>query len=341
MIASLRLAHFRPYEERTFTFEPGLNLICGPNAVGKTTVLEALYLLISGRSFRAQQLPECIRQGAESFFLEAAFLRHGISQRLSFALSPHEKRLMYNQTACPSLTALLGVLQGTILIPDDNQLLKGAPQGRRRYLDIQLAQIDPLYVHHLSRYTRALTQRNALLKSKSALAIEAWEAMLAVSGDYVMVERHKAVVELEIQVKALYQQLGGESETISLLYKPSMTASTYRDQLAKTRKRELDLGFTLQGPHRDELEICLNGKPARFFASEGQQRTLISSLRMAEWRRLATHTGAQPLFLIDEVGLGLDSRRRELLFQQIAQMGQVIMTATEPLTSLPLHTIPL
>lgn len=342
ILRTLYLHNFRCYHEAHFEFCEGINKICGANAQGKTTILEAIYFLIAGRSFRAAQTSELIRFGASSFYIEALFTKHGIDQTLKIAYNGKERKIVYNSTVCHSSTELLGLLQGVIISPDDASLVKGGPLLRRHFLDLQLALVDPLYIHHLSRYTRAMRQRNVLLRAKNPVTLHSWEYEMANSAAYLMQQRLEAVNDLQKNSRQLYAELNHESEVLQLNYKTGTPAGLdssalkkyHLDQFQKLRQREMLLGYTLTGPHKDDLTIAIGTKEARFFASEGQQRSCVTAMRLAEWQRLYTITNELPLMLIDDIGISLDSRRREKIFNHLGTLGQVFVSATdEPETS--------
>ncbi len=159
-LRSLFLQQFRNYKEAYFEFSPSLNLICGPNALGKTSLLEAIHYLMIGRSFRPGHHQDLIKVGCDTFYLEAIFCKYNVDQKLRLHANAKERRIIYNSTALASSSNLLGLIQGVVMTPDDVNLVKGPPALRRQFLDIQIAQIDPLYVHHLGRYSRAMRQRN-------------------------------------------------------------------------------------------------------------------------------------------------------------------------------------
>lgn len=313
-------------------------MIHGANARGKTTVLEAINLFITGRSFRSSQTSDLIKLGASAFYIEATFVKHQIEQVLKIHCEGTGKRIFYNRTLCPSAASLLGILPGVAVIPDDAALVKGSPVLRRHYLDLQMAQTDPLYVHHLTRYHRAMRQRNALLRTKSIATLGSWEYEMANSAAYLVQQRIRAVKELEKSGQELYCKLSGEEELLSLEYKIntqdqelSELRAFYLAQYDKHRRREMDLGCTLAGPHKDDFIISIGQKEVRFFASEGQQRSCVAALRCAEWARLNRLGDEAPLMLIDDFGVSLDSTRRERLLNHVEGLGQVFLTATHEL----------
>ncbi|MBA3816557.1 MAG: DNA replication/repair protein RecF [Parachlamydiaceae bacterium] len=353
-LRSLYLHNFRIYEEAFYEFGPKINVISGPNARGKTSILEAIYFLMTGRSFRQTQVSDMIRHGASSFYIEASFIKHGIEQTLRVHCSGKDRRIVYNNTLCASSSDLLGLLLGAVIHPDDATVVKGAPEARRHLLDVQIAQANPLYIHHLTRYNRAMRQRNHLLRAKTAATIESWEHEMANSAAYIVYQRLQTIEDLQEKGQRLHNLICGGNDTLELAYKSAAVLRSisvadidilqlrtyYLEQYSKQRKREMELGVTLIGPHKDDVFIGLNTNEARFFASEGQQRSCVAALRLAEWECLKANSYEMPLMLIDDVGMSLDYSRRTRLFSHLPALEQVFLTTTEEL-NLPgnTHTI--
>lgn len=335
----LYLRNFRRYEEALFEFDPALNSIVGPNAQGKTTVLEAIQFLMNGRSFRTAQATDLIKHGQSSFFVEASFIKQGIEQTLKIGFDGKDRKIVYNSTPFQANANLLGLIQGVVVTPDDVSLIKGSPLLRRHFLDLQIAQVDPLYVHYLTRYTRAMRQRNILLKSKSLVSIDSWEQEMSGSAAYVVLQRKKAVGDLQKLVNTLHFMLTNDPQQLSVEYKhgpsqiedPLQLRDYYLSHWQKNRLREKDLGITLSGPHRDDLLIKIAQLDARLFASEGQQRSCVMALKLAEWQRLNQICQEPPLMLVDDVGISLDGSRKQKLLEHLKTLGQVFMTSTEAL----------
>ncbi|WP_194848298.1 DNA replication/repair protein RecF [Candidatus Neptunochlamydia vexilliferae] len=327
-VQELILRNFRNYEEVHIPLTEGVNLIQGENGAGKTTLLEALYLLSTGRSFVTSHLTDLIRKGSPHFYVEVRFVRDGVEQQLSIGFDGKNRRIHYNNSHFSHFSHVLGILPSVLYSPKDSALITGSPQERRRFLNIQLAQTDPLYVHHLMRYHKAMKHRNALLKVKSESAIETWEQMMAESARYLMTKR-KALIE------ALLPRLKGHLEALApdlfdLRYEPSISLKKMEQIEAlykKQRPKELIIGMTLTGPHRDDLYITYNRQDAKTFASEGQKRTCIAALKMAEWDELAAQTNAKPLLSIDDFGVHLDPGRTALLEEKLKDFGQVLLTS--------------
>lgn len=336
-LSALHLQNFRSYAKQSWKFVPGINHIIGGNAKGKTTILEAIHFLICGSSFRAQQHFDMIRRGEPYFFLEAEFVKHGITQKLKVACSPEQKKIVFNNTPLYSLSNLFGHIHGTIFTPDDATLVKGTPAARRQFLDLQLGQVDPLYIHYLTRFHKAMRQRNCLLRARSDAAIEGWEEEMANAALYLWSKRSEAVETLGKGCEPLYSALSGGNDTFALKYKSTYHTKTnfnkeaYCKLLRENRRREKELGFTTVGPHKDDLFFTIDEADMRYFGSEGQQRTSVAVLRLLEWNLLESLSGIRPLMLVDDVGLSLDGVRKQKMCRYLKGLGQVFLTSTEEL----------
>jgi DNA replication and repair protein RecF len=336
-IHSLYLRHFRNYPEAYLEFSPGLNCLYGENAQGKTNLLEAIHFLMTGRSFRTTHLVDLIFRGESAFYVEAVFYKHGIEQQLKVSYDGKKHAIVYNSTLYPSPSHLLGLLQGVLLSPEDNELVKGSPAIRRQFLDLQLAQAEPLYLHHLNRYYRAMKQRNHLLRAKSERTIESWEHEMAYSAAYLLKRRTGLVTDLNAKTPAFQTLFSAGLESLSLEYKTTLPQRlneeeqrlAFIQQAKHHRTREMFLGYTLSGPHKDDLLIHIDGQEAKLFASEGQQRCSVAALKFSQWEDLSEKTGEMPLMLIDDIGISLDSNRKARLFGHLASLGQVFITTPD------------
>ncbi len=328
-LKSLYLRNFRNYAEAEAAFSPGLNVFHGDNAQGKTNLLEAIYLVATGRSFRSQHLSELIRSGESFFHLEAIVIRDGVSQTLKISFDGQNRRLQMDANSYATFHPLLGTLPAVLYTPQDTELINGSPAERRRFLNLHLAQSDPLYVHHLTRFWRAMKQRNCLLRGQNREAIECWEVEMAQSALYLLKARQEMIAELKEPLEKQSRRLSGDKEVHELRFHPSQSEN-YLQQLQRNRPRESELGLTLTGPHRDDLSLLIEGKPARLFASEGQKKTAIAALRLAEWERLCKRIHGIALLGIDDIGLHLDEARYKLLKETLNQLGQVFVTTPHP-----------
>lgn len=329
----LFLRNFRSYKQAEVHFSPSINLIQGENGQGKTNLLEAIHLLSTGRSFRASSLSDLIHFGESFFYLEAHFQKEGVSQELKVYYDETTRKIQYNQTVYSTLTSLLGILPSVLLSPDDHGLISGNPAERRRFLDLHIAQTDPLYIHHLGRYFKAMKQRNHLLRSKREDAIDAWEQMMAQSAAYLIHKRKEAANILHSPACAWMQILSCSQDLIEIQYQSSLptqlsdSASHFQQIWKKNRTREFHIGSTQLGPHRDDLSILLAQKEAKTFSSEGQKRSCITALRFAQWKQIAQELGSPPLLGIDDFGIQLDKERQTQLKNHLSQFSQVFLTS--------------
>ncbi len=299
------------------SFHEGLNIISGDNAQGKTNLLEAVHFIATGRSFRTQNLLELIRMGEPFFFLEAEIFRDHVVQKVQVSFDGQSKRLQIGSNHYSSFHPLLGILPIVLYTPYDIELITGSPQERRRFLNLHLAQSDPIYVHHLTRFWRAMKQRNCLLKNKEVGSIECWEVEMALSAEYIGKARHKMIEEIKIQ------DLANEKHELEL---ETSAAKSYLQQLQKNRVKEMQFGMTLTGPHRDDLQITIDGKLAKLFASEGQKKTAVAALKLAEWERLSCQVGGKAIIGFDDLESSLDDERQAMLKRKLAELGQVFIT---------------
>lgn len=309
-------------------FQPGINVIAGQNASGKTTLLEGIYLLMAGRSFRTSQMSDLFQTGLSHFYVDAGFEKSGVKQSLKMSQSNAERGIFHNSTPLPNLGSLLGILQGVLLAPQDIDLVKGAPAVRRHYLDLQMAQVDPLYVHHLLRYSKSLKNRNAMLKTRKLDGIEGFEESMAYSAAYILRQRMSITLELEGLLKEVYHEISGKNEPISLHYRSSLgtNVNTILEKLAAHRPRDREMGYTTIGPHRDDLKIQIYDREVKSFASEGEMRTMAAALRLAEWQRMRRRMQEPPMLLIDDFGISLDPGRSSSFANMVKNLGQVIIT---------------
>lgn len=343
-IKSLLLRNFRNYREEIFTFSPHINMILGNNAQGKTNLLEAIYLLITGRSFRTSHLNELIHFEEKAFYVEAIFEKHGIDQTVKFSFDGQKRAVFHNFTALPNLSSLLGILNGVILAPEDHDLIKGLPQIRRQFLDLLIAQSNPLYLYHLSRYHKAMKQRNFLLKQHALKTITAWEEQMASAAVFLTVKRAQTLNQLENM--GHMETLGSDrmflryrSQALNTLEKGEEALHNFfLKQFAKNRERECQLKCTVSGPHRDDFSILIHDKEARLFGSEGQQRSLAATIKLAQWQLLKNQILQAPTLCVDDLGTSFDTSREAELYKKIEKLGQIFITSTRS-APLPCHLI--
>lgn len=336
-LKELYLKNFRNYREAHVSFAPGINLIQGANAQGKTNLLEAIFLLSTGKSFRSNSLTDLIYHGESHFYIEAHFTRNHVIHTLKIWFDGKQKKIQHDNTQYTSFANLLGLLPSVLFAPEDISLIAGSPSERRRFLNIHIAQTDPLYIHHLIRYAHAMRQRNHLLKQQQETTLSVWEEIMAIASSYLVSKRKQAIEELAHPLLTHMHSLSQGSDLLQIHYDPSFfregeLIEAFRIQFQKQRKREMLLGSTLSGPHRDDLRILISEKEAKLFSSEGQKRSCISALRLAEWERLQQQIGAPPLMCVDDFGTHLDQGRQQLFQKKLGGLGQVFLTSPSPLS---------
>lgn len=329
-LKSLHLRNFRNYTDTCIHFGPRVNVIAGNNAQGKTNLLEAIYLLSCGRSFRTTHLNELIQKGKNSFYLEANVIKNGISEMLRLHYDGKLRKFQYNSTLHLSFNPLLGIMPSVLHAPTDINLISGTPALRRRFLNIHLAQHDPIYVHHLLRFYKAMKQRNSLLKIRNLQSIECWEDEMASSASYLMIKRSQMLSELQKHLQVFAKTLGS-LEALDLKFSPSLamdnnSKAEYLKQLKDNRNKEMALGATLVGPHRDDFHILINENNARTYASEGQKGACLFALRLSEWERLCEQTEVPSIMSIDDFGVHLDMNRQKLVQNSLQHLLQVFIT---------------
>ncbi len=336
-LRTLRLQNFRNYQDETLEFSPHINFFVGKNGEGKTNCLEAIALMISGKSFRTPYLKELIQHSQKSFFIQSHFVKNDIEQSLSIYYSPEKKQILHNATTYPSFLPLIGLVQGVFFAGFQDELIKGSPQIRRRFLDLQNAQIDPLYLHHLKHFQKALKERNFLLKQKAFQTLPIFEELMSKSIPYIIAKRLSTLHEIETNLQKIHQELSSLQDVVNLQYKspfllPQNTLPDidFCNQLfAKNRTKDQLVKHTQLGPHKDEVGVYLKGESAKKFASEGQIQTVLMAIYLAEYFRLEKKIGQPPLFCLDDLGQNLDPSRLNRLLLQIESMGQVFITLPE------------
>ena len=356
------IENFRNIASASVDFTDGVNLLHGDNAQGKTNLLEAVYFTALGKSFRPVKEAELIRFGEESAHVVNRFSDSVRAQSLSVRLFAGRGRRVVEQNGMKvgKMSDMVGAFRVVLFCPEHLSLIQGGPELRRSYLNVALSQLRPLYLQSLQRYSKLLKERNALLKRapEDMATFKAtepmWSAQLAREAATVTVHRARYVRQVNDHVRECFadmmKQYGGGDELPELTYQPTLGSDWLREregdpslftderrleerylELLTTRHdREIGAGATLWGIHRDDVVINLNGRPARLYASQGQQRSLALAMKLAEgWVSALESGGDMPVFLFDDVLSELDVHRRDYLVSEM-QGRQVIMTACDP-----------
>lgn len=341
-LTHLELTDFRNYAELAVDFTAGRVILLGDNAQGKTNMLEAIGLLATGRSHSASRDADLIRWGASQAIVRSRFERELGDTSVDMLLRESGRRAVrINGIAQKRLADLFGKLLVVLFRSEDLQLVKGGPAERRDYLDTMLVQIAPTHYQHLHDYQRILTQRNHLLRSIAegrgqAAQLEGWDEQLMIHALAIWKKRLALVKALAPGVAEWHSRIAEGKEALALTYVPSIVLGEdpasweedFRKAIAESRPRELGRGQTLVGPHRDDMELAIDGRPARQFGSQGQQRTVVLALKLAELDHVRASAGEAPLLLLDDVLAELDVRRQNALLASIGDGVQTFVTST-------------
>lgn len=341
ILESLRLAHYRNYEQLEIDFHKEINLLIGENAQGKTNLLEAIFVLAMAKSHRTSQDKQLIHWNEEYAKIEGRVQNKHGSLPLDVVISKKGKKVKANHLEQRKLSEYVGNLNVVIFAPEDLNLVKGGPHVRRRFVDMEMGQVYPLYMHELGHYQKLLQQRNALLKdfNKQGAMLDILTEQLVDSAVYIIRERQKFLFMLEKRAAPIHDQISRGSENLGLRYKSSTKVSEegelskmikeLRQQFGEAREREIERKMTLIGPHRDDIGIFVNGKDVQTYGSQGQQRTAALSLKLAEIELIASEVGEYPLLLLDDVLSELDRHRQSHLLDAIRGKVQTFVTTTQ------------
>lgn len=342
-INELQLVNIRNYKKLKISFTDNINIFVGENAQGKTNIVEALYFGAMGRSHRTSNDQEMIRWHKEKALINIQFSRLDVQNELTFKLTAEQnKQINYNgHNIKPK--ELIGALNVVLFSPEDLALIKGMPVNRRRFLDIEISQASPVYYRQLQQYNRILLQRNNLLKKirEGRLDLDhlyPWDEQLAAAAVQIVIKRKEAVKKLTMLANLMHRKITDSKENLTISYQQIGMTDEFENQnlrewylqmLSSQRQTDTYRGSTSTGPHRDDLILTVNGANLRTYGSQGQQRTGVLALKLAELEYLKSETGEYPVLLLDDVMSELDASRREQLLLFIKDRIQTFITATE------------
>ncbi len=337
-VKSLSLTNFRNYEKESISFCDDTNVIYGNNAQGKTNILEGIYLFSHGRSHRTKSDTELIKFGSNFARLQIEFSDKGRDYRAVMQILPNGKKTVkINNVPITKLSMLMRYLNVVMFSPEDLEIIKGAPQVRRRFLDEAISQLYPVYLKKLISYHKNLAQKNSLLKKLKFAGktddemLLVWNEQIAEDGSAIMEFRRDYIESLKGFAKEIHHNISGEN--LNLVYTPSIecdiiSKERFLEKLESAKLREIENGSSLYGIQRDDLRLFINEKEVRTFASQGQQRTSVLSLKMAQMESINYARGEYPVLLLDDIMSELDISRRLYLTEKI-RGKQVILTCTD------------
>ncbi|MCL2212261.1 MAG: DNA replication/repair protein RecF [Oscillospiraceae bacterium] len=327
--------NFRNIATAQLTLSPGLNLLYGKNAQGKTNALEGIYLCAGGRSHRSSREREFIRHGEERGSVEVKYTDTHRTNTLKLSWTRDGRReCSKNAVPLPKMSEFIGNLRAVFFYPEHLSIIRDGPSERRQFLDIAISQIDRIYMANLREYYAALAQRNRLFgeyftnRPAFDATIDIWSEKLAELAAQVAVRRVEYVEKLSTSLVEIFADMTGEREKPAVEYRCGATKEEYFRQLTANLEREARAGASLYGIHREDVEISLNEFSARRFGSQGQQRSLAIALKFAEGEISHQATGERPVYLLDDVLSELDSGRREYILRHV-DSGQTIITCAD------------
>lgn len=338
-LKKLTLTHYRNYEQETFSFHDEVNVFIGANAQGKTNLLEAIYCLALAKSHRATHDKELIQWGADYALIEGELeYQHG-HMPLSLQITNKGKKAKANHLEQSRLTQYIGNMNVVLFAPEDLNLVKGSPQVRRRFIDIEIGQISAVYLNDLSNFQRILKQKNHYLKqlkikSGDRTMLEVLNQQFAEYAVKLTRRRHQFIEQLEIKAKAIHSGITKDKESLAIQYRSSLPfqeeASTMLEdtlvKLSESMDKEIERTTSLYGPHRDDLTFTINDIDVQTYGSQGQQRTTALSLKLAEIELIKEEVGEYPILLLDDVLSELDHTRQTHLLTTIQHKVQTFVT---------------
>lgn len=341
-VKKLSLINYRNYEDLKIDFINNINIFIGQNAQGKTNIVESIYYAAMGKSHRSNNDQELIKWHKSNAIINLDFTRLDIENNLNFQFKLAQNReILYNNHNIKPKD-LIGVINVVLFSPEDLTLIKGAPAGRRRFLDTEISQANPAYYKQLLQYNRIILQRNNLLKKikekkSNKELLDSWDEQLIILADKIVNKRIESVKKLNMLANLMHRKISTNKENLEINYDISGLEDYrninfiefYRNKLLENRQIDILRGSTSVGPHRDDLVLKVNQVNLKTFGSQGQQRTGVLALKLAELEFIKSETGEYPILLLDDVMSELDLNRREQLLNFIKDKIQTFITATD------------
>ncbi|KEQ22168.1 DNA replication/repair protein RecF [Paenibacillus tyrfis] len=339
----LSLQDYRNYDQMEFQTDNMVNIIVGPNAQGKTNLLESIFVLALTKSHRTHQDKELIRWNASSTLLHAEVEKRYGTVQLDLSISQQGKKAKVNGLEQKKLSNFIGALNVVMFAPEDLEIVKGSPGIRRRFLDMEIGQVYPSYLYDLSQYNKILQQRNNYLKQLfsspgKASMLDVWNEQLMQFGVKIMKKRQSFIKKLQAWAEKIHAGITNGSEQLRIEYDCTLSHALEQEdavlfdyfmiKLSQVKDQELRRGVSLVGPHRDDLRFYINDKEVQTFGSQGQQRTTALSLKLAEIELIREEVGEYPLLLLDDVLSELDRYRQTQLIETFQRKVQTFITTT-------------
>lgn len=332
-IEKIKLNNFRNYESLEINLNKNINIIFGDNAQGKTNILEAIFLSSLGKSFRTNKEKEMVKFNSEKLLVEIFYQKKDRDGKVKIEIG-NKKQISLNGIKIKKLSELLGNINIVIFTPEDINILRDGPAKRRRFLDMMIGQLRPNYVYNLNMYLKTIEQRNNYLRqireeNKPEEMLEIWDEKLAEYSEKIYNYRKEFIEKILNKINEIHSGITDEKETLEIEYLSNCARKDeYLKILKERRKLDIIKGFTTKGVHRDDFVIYINGKEVNIYGSQGQNRTVVLSLKLAELNVIYDEIGEYPVFLLDDFMSELDEKRRKNFLNNIKDT-QVILTGTE------------
>ena len=317
------------------SFDPKTNILYGDNAQGKTNILESLYVCATSKSHRGSKDKDIIRFGNDEAHIKVMVKKHGMNYRLDMHLKKNKtKGIAVNGIPIRRAVELFGIINIIIFSPEDMNIIKNGPSERRRFMDMELSQLDKIYLSNLVNYNKVVVQRNKLLKQlqfsgDSGLVdmLDVWDMQLVRYGSEIIKRRMDFIDNINSIIRPVHSKLSGNKEILNLRYIPCTTTDNFKDEVIRSRERDIKFKMTNVGPHKDDVAFFINDKDVRKYGSQGQQRTCALSLKLAEIELVKKVINDTPVLLLDDVLSELDANRQNFLLDSIGDI-QTIITCT-------------
>lgn len=334
-IKKIKIYNFRNYKNEEINLEKNINIFYGKNAQGKTNIIEAIYLCGLGKSFRTNKDKEMIKLNENNSFVEVEYEKSDRDGKIKIELK-NKKNIYLNNIKLKKLSELLGNLNVVIFTPDDINILKGGPENRRRFLNIMISQLRPNYLNVLNLYKKTIEERNNYLRlikeeNKSEELLDIWDEKLAEYAEKIVNYRKEFINKISNKIVEIHKNITNNNEEIKIEYLTDCEKKeNYLNLLKQRRKLDVIKGFTTKGIHRDDFVIYINGNQVNVYGSQGQNRTVMLSLKLSELQIIYDEIGEYPILLLDDFMSELDKERRKNFLENIKN-NQVVITCTEKL----------
>ncbi|MFA9424394.1 MAG: DNA replication/repair protein RecF [Sedimentibacter sp.] len=344
IVNKLKIKNYRNFSEATIDLNSSLNIFIGDNGQGKTNLMESIYLSSIGRTFRLNSENELIKFNENKSSIELSMVKNNYNTKIELRLEKNKKKqVLINGVTLEKTSEMIGILNNVIFTPDDMKIIKGSPIERRKFVNIDISQIKPKYKYLLNKYKRIISERNIILKNyytkyENKDIINIWNDYLINIGTEIILYRMEYINKLKKYAVNIYEDISGNKEKLELYYccnignidnmdKESIK-TLFQEKININIKNEIQRGTTLFGPHKDDIVIKINEKECKYFGSQGQQRSSILAIKLAEIEIIKEEIGEYPILLLDDVLSELDNKRKGYLINYIKGI-QTIITTTD------------